>query len=154
MKQLLNLKVNGDEYELYVDSMQTLQEVLREELGLTGTKKGCDTGYCGACTVLVDNQAVKSCLIIALQVQGREITTIEGLIKNNTLDVLQQAFIDGFGVQCGFCTPGMIMSAKALLMENSNPSEDEIKEAITGNLCRCTGYKKIVESIQLAADKL
>ena len=149
-KQLLRLRVNGEDYELYVEPCKTLQDVLRNELELTGTKKGCDDGYCGACTVLIDGKAVKSCLILAPQAQEKDIITVEGLAKNG-LDPLQQAFIDGFGVQCGFCTPGMLMSSKALLMENPHPSEEEIKEALIGNICRCTGYKKIVESIQLAA---
>ncbi len=152
-KKLLKLRVNGDDYELYTEAWHTLQEVLRNDLGLTGTKRGCDSGYCGACTVLLDGKAVKSCLVLARQVQGREITTVEGLIRDGELDRLQQAFIDGFAVQCGFCTPGMLMSAKALLMENPDPAEEDIKEAIKGNLCRCTGYKKIVESIQLALVK-
>lgn len=151
-KQLLRLRVNGEDYELYVEPCKTLQDVLRNELELTGTKKGCDDGYCGACTVLIDGKAVKSCLILAPQAQEKDIITVEGLAKNGKLDPLQQAFIDGFGVQCGFCTPGMLMSAKALLTENPHPSEEEIKEALIGNICRCTGYKKIVESIQLAAN--
>ena len=153
MKQLLKLRVNGEDYEVYAEPWRTLQDVLREDLSLTGTKKGCDDGYCGCCTVLVDNKAVKSCLIIARQVQGKNITTVEGLAKNGELDSLQQAFIDGFAVQCGYCTPGMLMSAKGLLLENPHPTEEEIKTAIIGNLCRCTGYKKIVESIQLAASR-
>jgi carbon-monoxide dehydrogenase small subunit len=152
-KQLLRLRVNGEDYELYVEPSKTLQDVLREELELTGTKKGCDTGYCGSCTVLIDGKAVKSCLILSRQAQGKDILTVEGLAKDGELDPLQQAFIDGFGVQCGFCTPGMLMSAKALLMENPRPSEEEIRGALVGNLCRCTGYKKIVESIQLAAGR-
>ena len=154
MKQLLKLRVNREDYEIYVEPWRTLQEVLREELSLTGTKRGCDTGYCGACTVLVDGKSVKSCLILARQVQGKDIVTVEGLAKDGELDPLQQAFIDGFAVQCGFCTPGMLMSAKALLMENPHPTEEEVKGAIMGNLCRCTGYKKIVESIQLAASRM
>jgi len=152
-KQLLKLRVNGEDYELYVEPAKTLQDVLREELELTGTKKGCDTGYCGSCTVLIDGKAVKSCLILSRQAQGKDILTVEGLARDGELDPLQQAFIDGFGVQCGFCTPGMLMSAKALLMENPRPSEEEIRVALVGNLCRCTGYKKIVESIQLAGSR-
>ena len=154
MKQLLKLRVNGEDYEEYVEPWRTLQEVLRDELGLTGTKKGCDTGYCGVCTVLIDGKAVKSCVILARQAQGKDILTVEGLAKDGELDPLQQAFIDGFAVQCGFCTPAMLLTAKALLMENPHPSEEEIKGAIMGNLCRCTGYKKIVESIQLAASRM
>ena len=154
MKKPLKLTVNGEDYELHVEPWCTLQEVLREELKLTGTKKACATGYCGACTVLVDGKTVKSCLIMARQVQGMDILTVEGLAKDGELDPLQQAFIDGFAVQCGFCTPGILMSAKALLTENPHPSEEEVKEAIVGNLCRCTGYKKIVESIQSAASRM
>ena len=154
MKQLLKLRVNGEDYEVYTEPALTLQEVLRDELCLTGTKKGCESGYCGACTVIVDGKAVKSCLIIARQVKDKDIITVEGLCSNGKLDPLQQDFIDGFAVQCGFCTPGMLMSAKALLMENARPSEKEIKEAITGNLCRCTGYKKIIQSIQLTASRM
>lgn len=152
-KRLLKLRVNGEDYELYAEPWHTLLDVLRNELGLTGTKQGCDTGYCGACTVLIDGKAVKSCVVMARQVQGRDIVTVEGLGRNGELDPLQQAFIDKFAIQCGFCTPGMLLSAKALLMENSHPSEDEIKEAIMGNLCRCTGYKKIVEAVQAAAER-
>lgn len=151
MKQLLKLTVNDKDYQVYVEPASTLQSVLRNELRLTGTKRGCSTGYCGACTVLLDGKAVKSCLIMAFQAEGRDICTVEGLTKNGELSSLQQAFVDGFAVQCGFCTPGMLMSAQALLMENPHPSEEDIKEAIIGNLCRCTGYKKIVESIQEAA---
>lgn len=150
-KRLLKLRVNGEDHEVYAAPWHTLQEVLRYDLGLTGTKKGCDDGYCGACTVLVDGKAVKSCVVFARQVQGRDILTVEGLSRNGELDPLQQAFIDKFAIQCGFCTPGMLLSAKALLMENPSPSLEEIKEAITGNLCRCTGYKKIVEAIQAVA---
>lgn len=150
-KRLLKLRVNGEDYDLYASPWHTLQDVLRYDMGLTGTKKGCDTGYCGACTVLVDGRAVKSCVVFARQVQGKDILTVEGLSKNGELDPLQQVFIDRFAIQCGFCTPGMLLSAKALFMENPHPSLEEIKEAITGNLCRCTGYKRIVEAIQAAA---
>ncbi len=154
MKQLLKLRVNGEDYEVYTEPALTLQEVLRDELCLIGTKKGCESGYCGACTVIIDGKAVKSCLIIARQVKDKDVLTVEGLCNNGKLDPLQQAFIDGFAVQCGFCTPGVLMSAKALLNEISNPTEEQIKEAITGNLCRCTGYKKILQSIQLAASRM
>jgi len=152
-KRLLRLRVNGEDYEVYVEPWHTLADVLRNELGLTGTKQGCDTGYCGACTVLIDGKTVKSCVVMARQVQGRDIVTVEGLGRDGELDPLQQAFIDKFAIQCGFCTPGMLLSAKALLMENPHPSEDEIKEAIIGNLCRCTGYTKIVEAIHAAAER-
>ncbi|MDP2931469.1 MAG: (2Fe-2S)-binding protein, partial [Chloroflexota bacterium] len=149
-KKLLKLRVNGEDYEVYAEPWHTLQEVLRNDLSLTGLKKGCDTGYCGACTVLLNGKAVKSCVVLARQAQGYEITTVEGLAKNGELDPLQQAFIDKFAIQCGFCTPGMLLSTKALFMENPHPTEDDIKEAIKGNLCRCTGYKKIIEAIQAA----
>ena len=151
-KRLLNLRVNGEDYEVYAEPWHTLQEVLRSDLGLTGTKRGCDSGYCGVCTVLVDGKAVKSCLVLARHVRGKDITTVEGLARDGELDPLQQIFIDHFAIQCGFCTPGMLLSTKALLMENPHPSLDDIKEAIKGNLCRCTGYKKIVEAIQAAAE--
>jgi aerobic-type carbon monoxide dehydrogenase small subunit (CoxS/CutS family) len=150
-KKSLKLRVNGEDYEVYAEPWHTLQDVLRYDLGLTGTKKGCDTGYCGVCTVLIDGKAVKSCVVFARQVQGRDILTVEGLSQNGELDPLQQAFIDHFAIQCGFCTPGMLLSTKALLAENPHPTLDEIKEAITGNLCRCTGYKRIVEAIQAVA---
>lgn len=153
MKQLLNLTVNGATYERYVDPWRTLDEVLREELELTGTKNSCSIGRCGACTVLIDGQAVKSCIILAPQAQGHEITTIEGLGKDG-LHALQQAFIDKFAVQCGFCAPGMILAAKALLDENPDITYDEIREQMTGNLCRCTGYVKIMDAIMDARDKM
>ena len=150
MKQLLKLTVNGDGHEIYVDPRRSLAEVLRNELGLTGTKEGCLSGYCGVCTVLIDGKAVKSCLIFACQAQGKDILTIEGLAKDGQLHPLQQAFIDHFAVQCGFCTPGMILSAKALLDENPNPSEEEVRNELIGNICRCTGYRKIVEAVLAA----
>ncbi len=152
-KRLLKLRVNGEDYEVYAEPWHTLADVLRNELGLTGTKQGRDTGYCGVCTILIDGKAVKSCVVMARQVQGRDIVTVEGLSRDGELDPLQKAFIDKFAIQCGFCTPGMLLSAKALLKENPHPSVDEIKEAITGNLCRCTGYTKIVEAIQAAAER-
>jgi carbon-monoxide dehydrogenase small subunit len=151
MKQLLKLTVNGDTHEVYVDPRRSLVEVLREELGLTGTKEGCLSGYCGACTVLIDGKAVKSCLIFAHQAQGKDILTIEGLAKDGQLHPIQQAFIDYFALQCGFCTSGMILSAKALLDENPNPSEEEVRNGLIGNLCRCTGYRKIVEAVLAVA---
>ena len=153
MKQQLQLTVNGEAYDIYIEPWKTLLQALRDEINLTGTKEGCQTGSCGTCTVLIDGKSVKSCLIMARQAQGKDILTVEGLAKDGELDPLQQAFIDGFAVHCGFCTPGMLLSAKALLTENPHPSEEEIKGAIMGNLCRCTGYKKIVESIQLAASR-
>jgi carbon-monoxide dehydrogenase small subunit len=153
MKRLVQLKVNGEEYEVAVEPHCTLLEVLRGDLGLTGVKRGCDQGECGACTVLMDGLPVPSCLILAVQAQGRGITTIEGLAKGGELDPIQQAFIEQFGFQCGFCTPGMILTAKALLDRNPHPTEDEIKEAIAGVICRCTGYVQIIEAIQAAAER-
>lgn len=146
-KQLVELKVNGESREVLVEPRTTLLQVLREDLGLTGTKQGCNTGDCGACTVLIDNHPVLSCLTLAIEAQGKEILTIEGLNQQGGLHPLQQSFIDHYAVQCGFCTPGMILSAKALLDRNSHPTEEEVREAISGNLCRCTGYVKIVEAI-------
>jgi carbon-monoxide dehydrogenase small subunit len=154
MKQPLKIRVNGDDHELYVDPRRSLAEVLRNELGLFGVKEGCLTGYCGVCTVLIDGKAVKSCLIFAHQAQGREILTIEGLAQDGQLHPIQQAFIDHFAFQCGYCTPAMILSMKALFDENPNPSEEDIRTALIGNLCRCTGYRKIVEAgLALAKSK-
>jgi len=150
MKQLLRLKVNEEDYELYVEPWKTLVMVLREDLFLTGTKEGCNTGNCGACTVLIDGKAVKSCLVLAVQAQEKEILTIEGLGKNG-LHPLQKAFIEHFAIQCGFCTPGMLLAARAFLDENPDPTEEEIKLGLTGNLCRCTGYVKIMEATLAAA---
>ncbi|MFC1904887.1 (2Fe-2S)-binding protein [Chloroflexota bacterium] len=155
MKQPLTLRVNGEVYQIFVEPWKLLAEVLREELELTGTKQGCNTGSCGSCTVLIDGKAVKSCLVLAHQAEGREILAIEGLAEGkNRLHSLQEAFIEHFAVQCGFCTPGMILSAKALLDENPNPTEEEVKAALGGNLCRCTGYVKIVEAILSARDEI
>jgi len=151
MKQVIRLVVNGETYEVIVKASETLLDVLRDKLRLTGTKEGCDTGKCGACTVLIDGQAVRSCLTLAVSVEDKEITTIEGLAKGEELHPLQQAFIEHGALQCGFCTPGMILTAKAFLDENPTPTEDEVKEAIAGNICRCTGYSSIVEAIQEAA---
>lgn len=154
MKQLLKLRVNGEDYEVYADPWETLLEVLRNELGLTGAKQGCVSGDCGTCTVLINGKAVKSCLVLACQAVGNEILTIEGLARNGKLHPLQQAFIDHFAVQCGFCTPGMILAAKALLDENPGASEEDIKRGLRGNLCRCTGYVKIIEAIVAAQGKM
>ncbi|MFC2067495.1 (2Fe-2S)-binding protein [Chloroflexota bacterium] len=151
MRQVLRLRVNGEYYEVFVEPCKTLQNVLREELNFTGVKEGCQDGNCGSCTVLVDGKAIKSCMMLAPQARGKDILTIEGLAKDGQLHPLQQAFIDHFAVQCGYCTPGMILTAKALLDENPNPTEDEVREALHGNLCRCTGYAKIVESVQAVA---
>ena len=154
MKQTLELKVNGKRYEVFVESWRSLAEVLREELGLTGLKIACDTGNCGACTVLIDGKAVKSCIMLAQQAKGKEIITIEGLVTEAGLHPLQEAFIEHFAVQCGFCTPGMILKAKALLDENPGATEDEIRSGLSGNLCRCTGYVKIVEAVMAAQEKV
>jgi len=151
MKKLITLKVNGENREVMVEPRQTLIDTLRYGLGLTGTKEGCGAGNCGSCTVLVDGQAINSCLAFAVEMEGKEIITIEGLAKGDQLHPIQQAFMDEGAVQCGFCTPGMILSAKAFLDTNPHPSELEVRQAIAGNLCRCTGYDKIVKAILKAA---
>ena len=151
-KEIAKFIVNGETYEELVESNMTLLELLRDKLGLTGTKQGCSaSGSCGACTVLVDGEPMLSCVTLAWSVRGRSITTIEGLAGGESLHPLQQAFLDYGAVQCGFCTPGIVISAKALLDKISDPSKEEIKEALAGNLCRCTGYVKIVEAVQAAA---
>jgi carbon-monoxide dehydrogenase small subunit len=150
----LHTTVNGRACEVDIAPNRTLLELLRETLGLTGTKCGCEIGECGACTVLLDGVAVNSCLVLAPQVEGRQITTVEGLAQGETLTALQEAFLDHDAVHCGFCTPGMLMSAKGLLDRTSLPTEREIREAISGNLCRCTGYTQIVAAIEDAATKL
>lgn len=154
MTRSIELKVNGETYEVPVKPNETLLDVIRYKLELTGTKKGCDTGQCGSCTVLLDGKPVNSCLILAIEARGKEILTVEGLAKNGQLHPLQEAFIQEGAVQCGYCTPGMLLSAKALLDENPNPTEEEVKEAIAGNLCRCTGYVKIVTAILAGAEKM
>ena len=151
LKQVIELNINGEVREVLVEPRTTLLYVLREDLGLTGTKESCNAGDCGACTVLIDDKPVASCLTLAIEAQGKEILTIEGLDRKGKLHPLQQAFIDHYAVQCGFCTPGMILSAKALLDRSPHPTEEEVREAISGNLCRCTGYVKIVEAILAAA---
>ncbi len=153
MKQVVELKVNGRLYEVFVEPWKILSEVLRDELGLTGVKVACNTGNCGSCTVLIGGKAVKSCLMFASQARGKEIITIEGLATGEMLHPLQQAFIEHFAVQCGYCTPGMILAAKALLDENPDPTEEEVKKVLSGNLCRCTGYVKIIEAVMAAAEK-
>jgi carbon-monoxide dehydrogenase small subunit len=154
MKKQIELNVNGMIQEAMIEPWWSLARVLREQLGLTGTKISCETGDCGACTVLIDNKAVKSCIYPAMKAKNKKITTIEGLSngKKGELHPLQQAFIDHFAVQCGYCTPGMILASKALLDEHPNPTEEQVKEYLQGNLCRCTGYTKIVEAV-LAAVK-
>jgi len=151
LKQTIELKVNGELYKVEIEPRRTLLEVLREKLGLTGTKEGCGKGDCGHCTVLIDGEPVCSCLTLAIEAQGHDIVTIEGLAEGGKLHPLQQAFVDYGAIQCGFCTPGMILAAKSLLDKNPDPTEDEIKEAISGNLCRCTGYVKIIDAIKAAA---
>jgi carbon-monoxide dehydrogenase small subunit len=146
-KIALKIRVNRQEYVLTVEPYRTLLEILRYQLGLTGTKEGCGSGNCGSCTVLLDGKAVNSCLILAAEVEGKEITTIEGLSSQGELHPLQRAFIDEGAVQCGFCTPGVILTAKAFLDSNPHPTEAQIRLAIAGNLCRCTGYDKIVRAI-------
>jgi len=147
MKYPLTLKVNGEMYELEIPAHRTLLDVLREEIGLTGTKQGCGRGECGACTVLLDGEPVNACLVLALQADGQSVTTIEGLSRGEKMHPIQEAFISHGAIQCGYCTPGMVLSAKALLDKNPKPKEIEVREALVGNFCRCTGYQKIVEAV-------
>ena len=154
MKRVLSFTVNGDPVEVVVKDNMTLLDLLRDKLGLTGTKKGCEQGECGACTVLLDGKPVNSCCTLAVECEGREVLTIEGVAQGDKLHPIQKQFIEKWAMQCGYCTPGMIMSAKALLDTNPHPTELEIREAIEGNLCRCTGYAKIVEAIQAAAAEM
>jgi 4-hydroxybenzoyl-CoA reductase subunit gamma len=151
-KRLLTLNVNGRAHDLAARDNALLLEVLRDGLNLTGTKQGCDGGECGACTVLVDDEPRLACITLAASVEGRRIETIEGLVENGRMSALQQAFHEKLGTQCGFCTPGMVMASEALLRRDPHPSEAQIREALSGNLCRCTGYVKIVESVQSAAE--
>lgn len=152
MKQIIELTINGERRECVVEPGTRLLDALRDGIGLTGAKEGCGNGECGACTVLVDGRPVCSCLLPALEVEGKRVTTIEGLVgPGGQLSEVQQAFVDKGGIQCGFCSPGMILSAHALLERNQSPSDEEVRDALTGNLCRCTGYAQIVESVQLAA---
>jgi carbon-monoxide dehydrogenase small subunit len=153
LKKNIRLKVNGEVHEIAVDPWRTLLEVLREDLGFTGTKESCDLGTCGACTVLINGEPMLSCLLLAWEMEDQEILTIEGMATGGRLHPLQEAFINHGAFQCGFCTPGMILTAKALLEENSHPSEKEIRKAISGNICRCTGYTKIIEAILTVASK-
>jgi aerobic carbon-monoxide dehydrogenase small subunit len=149
MKQQVVLKVNGKEYQVTIEPHRTLISVIREELDLTGTKEGCGVGECGACTVLVNGQNINSCLAFAVDMEGKEIITIEGLApKPGEVHPIQKAFLDHGAVQCGFCSPGMILSTKAILDKNPNPTEDEIRKGLSGNLCRCTGYVKIIEAVK------
>ena len=153
MKRIIALEINGDQVEVAVEPSTLLLDVLRDSLGLTGARRGCDTSYCGACTVLIDGQTAHSCAILAALVTDRKITTIEGLVTDGKLDPLQEAFIEENGFQCGYCTPGMILAGKALLLENDRPTDADVRRAIDGNLCRCTGYQKIVSSILAGARK-
>ena len=150
----ITFTLNAAPTSINVSCAQTLAKMLREQLGMMGTKLSCEQGECGACTVIVDGKAVNSCIVLAAEVDGCEVLTIEGLAQHGALDPIQAAFIEEGAVQCGYCTSGMIMSAKALLMENRNPTELEIREALAGNLCRCTGYQRIVQAVSLAAKKL
>lgn len=156
MKQLtpMTLRINGVDHELLAPPWRTLLEVLREHLGLTGAKRSCQEGQCGTCTVLVDGKAINSCLYLAVEAQGKQIQTIEGIAQDGVLDQIQKSFVQKGGIQCGFCTPGFVLATKSLLNTNPDPSEDEIREAIVGHLCRCTGYVQIVEAIQDAASQM
>lgn len=151
-KYPVSLMINGDQYDLLIEPRKTLLAVLRETIGLTGTKEGCSTGDCGACTVIVDGSAVTSCMMLAISANGKSITTIEGISRDGHLHPIQRAFIEKGGYQCGFCTPGFIMASKAFLDENPNASEAELRHALGGNICRCTGYTKIIEAIMSAAE--
>lgn len=154
MKSIIQLTVNGEPVEAAVEPNKTLLQFLREDMGLTGAKHGCGLGDCGACTVILDGRPINSCLVLAVQANNREVLTIEGIAEDGKLHPIQQAFVEEGAVQCGFCSPGMILSAKALLEDNPKPDEKEIRTAISGNLCRCTGYQKIVEAIQSAAQTM
>ena len=154
VKQTISLKVNGQTYEVETQPWRTLAEVLRDQLHLTGTKISCAEGHCGACTVIVNGKAVNSCLMLIAEARGKEILTIEGLSKGGELHPIQDAFVTHGAVQCGFCTPGMIMGTKAFLLENPDPSEEEIKTALSGHLCRCTGYVQVIEAVKVAAENM
>jgi carbon-monoxide dehydrogenase small subunit len=154
MKTLANFVVNGEPYELAIEPNLLLIEVLRDELGLTGTKHSCGVGNCGACTVLVEGEPVLACLSLAMAARGKAITTIEGLAEGPTLHPLQEAFIEVGAIQCGYCTPGMILTAKALLDKKPDPTEEDVREALAGNICRCTGYVKIIEAVLAAAEAM
>jgi len=152
MKMPITLRINGEDYDITVEGRTRLLDAIREQCELTGAKEGCSTGDCGACTVLLDGKPITSCMCFAVTALGKEITTIEGLARNGELTTVQQAFIDRGGLQCGICTPGMILSATALLEETPHPTKDEIRFALAGNLCRCTGYQKIIESVVAASE--
>jgi carbon-monoxide dehydrogenase small subunit len=150
VKKELHITINGDEHQLLVATHRTLLEVIRDEIGLTGTKNGCGAGECGACTVLLDGEPVNSCLVLAHEAEGRTVVTIEGLAKGGVLHPVQEAFVEEGAIQCGYCTPGMVLTTKALLDKNPNPSRQEILDGLKGNLCRCTGYVKIIEAVETA----
>lgn len=154
MKQIIEIDINNEVHELAVEPYDSLLRTIRDKAGMTGTKRGCDSGGCGCCTVLVDGKAVYSCMTMVMSVQDKKVTTVEGLPNNGELDPLQQAFIDAGAVQCGYCTCGIMMASKQLLEDNPDPSEAEIRKGISGNLCRCTGYQKIVDAIKLAASNI
>jgi aerobic-type carbon monoxide dehydrogenase small subunit (CoxS/CutS family) len=154
MRELITLQVNGERHDIAVSPHHTLLEVLREDMGLIGTKHGCELGECGACTVLVDGQPILSCLVLPVEVQDSEITTVEGLEQNGKLHPLQKTFAELGAAQCGYCTPGMLLSGAALLREHPQPTQEQIKEALAGNLCRCTGYTKIYEAVDAAAERM
>ena len=154
MEHSITLKINGEIYKLHVKPNALLLDVIRDEIGLIGTKRGCDTGECGACTILIEGKPVNSCLLLAVEADGKDVLTVEGLARNGQLHPLQEAFVEEGAVQCGFCTPGILLSVKALLDTNPNPTEEEIKTDIAGNLCRCTGYTKIIKAISSAAKKM
>ena len=154
MIKQINVIVNGESYQMEVPAHRTLLDFLRQDLELLGTKSGCETGDCGACTVLLNGKAINACLVLAVEVDGQEILTVEGLTPGLELHPLQKAFIEHGAIQCGYCTPGMLLSAKALLDEIPRPTEDEIKEALAGNLCRCTGYYSIVKAVMAASEKM
>ena len=154
MESKIEIKVNGQKYELDVDPWRTLLEVLRDHLNLTGTKQSCAEGHCGACTVMVDGEAVNACLMLAVEADGKDILTIEGLAREGQLHPIQETYVTHGAVQCGFCTPGMIMATKAFLEENPDPSEGDIKKALAGHLCRCTGYVQIIDAVKAAADQM
>ena len=154
MKQPITLRINGQDYDIFVEGRTRLLDAIRDQCDLTGTKEGCATGDCGACTVLMNGKPIASCMTFAMAAQGAELTTIEGVGRNGGLHPVQEAFMEHGGLQCGICTPGMILSAKALLEENPRPTKEEIRFALAGNLCRCTGYQKIVEAVVAASERM
>jgi carbon-monoxide dehydrogenase small subunit len=154
MERIVTLNINDETYQVIVRPRESLLDVLRDKLNLTGTKKGCNEGDCGACTVIMDGRTVNACLVLAVEAEGQKITTVEGLARGSQLHPLQESFVRNGGFQCGFCTPGMLMSAKALLDEIPDPTDEQIRRGISGNLCRCTGYAKIIESVKEAAQSM